>query len=74
MKQTFNALAVLLFLLLLSSKAIAQDGMEEYFYQSGKIKVVIAVAFIVLLGLIVYLWRLDRRVTRIEQENRGGQS
>lgn len=52
----------------------AADGMEEYFYESGKIKVVIGVAFIVLLGLIAYIWRLDRRVSRMEQHQKGGKS
>jgi len=52
----------------------AADGMEEYFYESGKIKVVIGVAFIVLCGLIIYLWRLDRRVSRMEETQKGGKS
>jgi hypothetical protein len=52
----------------------AADGMEEYFYESGKIKVVIGVAFIVLVGLIAYIWRLDRRVSRMEEQQKGGKS
>lgn len=52
----------------------AADGMEEYFYESGKIKVVIGVAFIVLVGLIAYIWRLDRRVSRMEEQHKGGKS
>jgi hypothetical protein len=65
---------VFIFLLMLVVPASAQDGMEEYFYQSGKIKVVIGVATIVLMGLIFYLWRLDKRVTRMEKEQKGGKS
>jgi hypothetical protein len=61
-------------LLMFFSQATAQSGMEEYFYQSGKIKVVIGVAAIVLVGLLVYLWRLDNRVTRMEKEQKGGRS
>jgi predicted tellurium resistance membrane protein TerC len=52
----------------------AADAMEEYFYESGKIKVVIGVAFIVMVGLIAYIWRLDRRVTRMEEQQKGGKS
>ena len=63
-----------IFLFMLVVPASAQDGMEEYFYQSGKIKVVIGVATIVLMGLIIYLWRLDKRVTRMEKEQKGGKS
>jgi hypothetical protein len=55
-------------------QASAQTGMEEYFYQSGKIKVVVGVAAIVLVGLLIYLWRLDNRVTRMEKEQKGGKS
>ncbi len=65
---------VFIFLFMLVVPASAQDGMEEYFYQSGKIKVVIGVATIVLMGLIIYLWQLDKRVTRMEKEQKGGKS
>ena len=61
-------------LLMFGSSASAQTGMEEYFYQSGKIKVVVGVAAIVLVGLFVYLWRLDNRVTRMEKDQKGGKS
>jgi hypothetical protein len=52
--------------------ASAQNGMEEYFYQSGKIKVVVCVASLVLVGLLIYLWRLDNRISKIEQQRNGG--
>jgi len=61
-------------LLMFVIPASAQNGMEEYFYQSGKIKVVVGVAAIVLVGLLIYLWRLDNRVTRMEKEQKGGKS
>jgi len=67
-------LFTLMFMLILVMPASAQTGMEEYFYQSGKIKVVIGVVAIVLVGLFIYLWRLDNRVTRIEKEQKGGKS
>jgi hypothetical protein len=63
-----------IFLLMFVFPASAQTGMEEYFYQSGKIKVVIGVAAIVLIGLLIYLWRLDNRVTRMEKDQKGGKS
>ena len=64
----------LICLLMFVIPASAQNGMEEYFYQSGKIKVVVGVAAIVLVGLLVYLWRLDNRVTRMEKDQKGGKS
>jgi CcmD family protein len=57
------------FAFLLSLSTYAQDGMEEYFYQSGKIKVVVAVAAIVLAGIFVYLFMLDKKVTRLEKKH-----
>jgi hypothetical protein len=41
------------------------DGMR----QSGKIYVVIAVILTILAGLIFYLVRLDRKISRLEKEN-----
>lgn len=37
-------------------------------YNSGKIWVVIAVAGVILLGIFVYLVRIDRSVSQIEHE------
>ena len=63
-----------IYFLMFGLSASAQSGMEEYFYHSGKIKVVIGVAAIVLIGLLIYLWRLDNRVTRMEKEQKGGKT
>lgn len=41
------------------------DGMR----QSGKIYVVIAVILTILAGLIFYIIRLDRKISRFEKEN-----
>jgi len=41
------------------------DGMR----QSGKIYVVIAVILTILAGLIFYIIRLDRKISRMEKEN-----
>lgn len=74
MKIISNTLLIFIFMLMMNLSAWAQGGMEEYFYGSGKIKVVIGVAAIVMLGLIVFLWRLDNRVSRMEKEQKGGKS
>lgn len=74
MKIIAKTLFTFICLLMFVFTASAQTGMEEFFYQSGKIKVVIGVAAIVLVGLLVYVWRLDNRVTRMEKEQKGGKS
>ena len=42
--------------------------MEELFYSSGKIYVVIGVAAIILTGIFAYLFWMDRKVSRMEKE------
>ena len=63
--------ACVLSLTLLSSAVFAQSGAapEPDFLRSiGKIYVVVAVIVVVFLGLAFYLWRLDRRLTDIENQ------
>ncbi|MFZ4785033.1 MAG: CcmD family protein [Flavobacteriales bacterium] len=55
---------------MLSLTSLAESNLEEYFYQSGKIKVVIAVAAIVLSGLLTFIFLLDRRVKKLEQKHK----
>lgn len=58
---------------LVTLNAFAQAGVEngsvamaDTLRADGKIYVVVAVAALVLVGLLLYLVRLDRRVTRME--------
>lgn len=37
---------------------------------NGKIYVVVSVILIILIGLLLYLVRLDRKITRVEKEQR----
>lgn len=64
LNRTFLALVMLLSVL----PASAQSSMEEYFYESGKIKVVVVVAFVVMIGLIVYALMLGRRIKKLEDK------
>ncbi|MDZ4750000.1 MAG: hypothetical protein SGI87_00180 [Flavobacteriales bacterium] len=67
-KQT--ALLILFLGMMLSSSAQTKDTLEEFFYTSGKIKMVIAVIGIVLVGLFVFLIYLDRKVSRLEKHSK----
>lgn len=42
--------------------------MADAMRSNGKIYVVVAVMATILAGLLLYLFRIDRRVTRLEQE------
>ncbi|MGB8193885.1 MAG: CcmD family protein [Chitinophagaceae bacterium] len=52
--------------------AMGQGGTEEVqmadaLRSNGKIYVVVAVVVIILIGLFIYLFRLDRKITRLEK-------
>ncbi|MEY2938207.1 MAG: CcmD family protein [Bacteroidota bacterium] len=68
--MTLNKLFLLLiFSLTLVNGAMAQsDSLENTFFESGKIKVVIGVAVIIFSGISFYLYRLDKKITRLEKE------
>jgi hypothetical protein len=44
--------------------------MADLMRSNGKIYVVVVVLLIILIGLFIYLIRLDRKLTRIEQNNK----
>jgi hypothetical protein len=63
---------LLLILVMLSAQIIAQDKkveMADTMRSNGRIYVVVAVVLTILLGLILYVTRLDRKMTRLEKEN-----
>jgi hypothetical protein len=74
MNKLVKALGLCLFTILSSTLGFSQDqtgpvDMADGMRQSGKIYVVIAVILTILAGLIFYIVRLDRKITRLEKEN-----
>lgn len=64
-------LFILLFVMLISNRiSFGQSDVEmaDVMRSNGKIYVVVAVAAIVMLGILFYLITLDRKITRIEKE------
>lgn len=63
---------ITLFLLMaLSVASHAQNNKEtmaDTMRSNGRIYVVVAVVVTILTGLLLYLWRLDRKMTRLEKE------
>jgi uncharacterized membrane protein len=57
-----------------SMSALAQQAdeveMADVMRSSGKIYVVVAVLLIILIGLIIFLIRIDRKVSQLEKKNR----
>jgi hypothetical protein len=52
----------------ITTPALAGDPLEEYFYASGKIRVVLAVVGLVMIGLLTFVITLDRRLKRLEKK------
>ena len=74
MKKLKSAFLLLL-LLLLNIIVCAQDGdqkvqMADTMRSNGRIYVVVAVMLTILLGLILYVVRLDRKISKLEKENK----
>jgi pyruvate/2-oxoglutarate/acetoin dehydrogenase E1 component len=66
--KTFKHSLFVIALMFCTFTAKASDGMEEYFYSSGKIKVVVAVSAVVMIGLLYAVIRVDRRVSKLEKK------
>lgn len=52
------------------SASVQRIEMADQLRASGKIYVVVAVVVIILLGLILYVVRLDRKISRLEKEGK----
>ena len=57
--------------LLFSMLSFAQDKpeMADTMRSNGKIYVVVAVCLIILIGLFLYVWGIDRKISKIEKGN-----
>ena len=65
---TFKYLLSFLLPGLITNVALAQNAeMADAFRAEGKIYVVVAIILIVLAGLIVYLFALDRKLNKLEE-------
>jgi CcmD family protein len=66
-KKIFSVLVFLLF----SFMGMAQNNnveMADLMRSNGRIYVVVAVVSTILIGLLLYMFRLDRKLTRLEME------
>lgn len=58
-------------IMLISMVSYAQEKpeMADLMRSNGKIYVVVAVCLIILIGLFLYVWAIDRKVRRMERES-----
>ncbi|MFN3529623.1 MAG: CcmD family protein [Bacteroidia bacterium] len=69
-KLIYSLLFLLLQLVGQINLAIAEVPMADQMRAEGKIYVVVAVLLLILFGLIAYLIRLDRKLSRIERNSK----
>jgi hypothetical protein len=73
-KKKFLLLVCLIAVLPAGIWAQANDPEKQYtafdMRHNGKIYVVVGVLLIILTGVLLYLVRLDRKITRLEKENK----
>jgi len=67
MKTAVKFLLVVLFTAVARAASAQNAEMADTFRSEGKIYVVVAIILIVLTGLIIYLFLLDRKMNRLEQ-------
>lgn len=67
----FKKITSLLAWMLVSVACFAQDKnveMADRMRSNGRIYVVVAVVLTILIGLILYVFRLDRKISKLEKE------
>ena len=71
MVKITQRLLFIIFGLLLNAVAFAQDKpeMADTMRSNGKIYVVVAVCLTILIGLFIYVFIVDRKVSRLEKDN-----
>lgn len=70
MNKTIRSLLFVVCTLLYSSILFAQDNkpeMADLMRSNGKIYVVVAVCLTILIGLFLYVFLLDRKISRLEK-------
>jgi len=60
--------------LFFATKISAQDSLNntntDFMNSNGKIYVVMAVVVVIVLGLFIYLFNIDRKITRLEKKEK----
>ena len=51
-----------------SSQLLAKDYIEEALHSSGKIYLVVGTLAVIFIGIIIYLFSIDKKLTNIENQ------
>jgi hypothetical protein len=67
--DSLKRIAGVMALCILTMVAHAQDSSTGVMKSNGKIYVVVAVVVTIVAGLFIYLWSLDRKISKIEKKH-----
>ena len=65
--KTFRFFILVLFLII-HLPIVQAQGNRDYMRETGKINVVVGVILLIFLGIVSYLVRLDRKLTKLEYQ------
>ena len=60
----------ILFFLAISLPPAFAEGNGDFMRETGKINVVVAVILVIFLGIVWYLFRLERKLTKLEHQTK----
>ena len=69
MSRFLSSFWVLILILGFSGQIMAANG-DDFFQAIGKMYVVVAIILIIFLGLSLYLWRIDRKLSQLENKSK----
>ncbi len=70
MKKMYRFILLLVVFVSAGTSCFAQDkevAMADVMRSNGKIYIVVAVCLTILIGLFLYVWRLDRKISKLEK-------
>lgn len=63
----------MILLLAISLPTVFAEGNRDFMRETGKINVVVAVILVIFLGIVWYLVRLERKLTKLEHQTKDDQ-
>lgn len=72
MKKLYKNILMLMLLTATNSLLFAQDKpveMADVMRSNGKIYIVVAICLLILIGLFIYVWNVDRKISNLEKNN-----
>lgn len=67
-KKIISLLSLLMFSIITNAQDGKKPEMADLMRSNGRIYVVVAVMLTILIGLVLYVVRLDRKISKIEKE------